>query len=100
MDGIYPDQVTGSDLRRFLDQVASDVLVVGHTHVPFARPAPGGGLVVNPGALLRGEADDGESAAGSRRLAGGTFAVVELPTMGVWIYRIRGPREVAVVWRR
>ena len=53
MDGIYPDQVTGSDVRRFLDQAEADVLLVGHTHIPFVLSMPGRGIIANPGAVLR-----------------------------------------------
>ena len=36
-----------------LDALAADVLLVGHTHVPFARTLGDGRLVCNLGALLR-----------------------------------------------
>lgn len=52
----------------------ADVLVVGHTHRPFLARAPGGGLVVSPGALLR-DAKPGVFVA-----TPGVFGVLELPS--------------------
>jgi predicted phosphodiesterase len=40
-------------LRALLDAEAANVLIVGHTHVPFVRRLANDKLVVNPGALLR-----------------------------------------------
>jgi predicted phosphodiesterase len=51
MKGIYPDAST-TELASQLDRAEADVLVVGHTHVPFARFVDRR-LVCNPGALLR-----------------------------------------------
>jgi putative phosphoesterase len=54
MDGIYSDN-TPSDttLKGWLDDYQADVLIVGHTHMPFARKVGRRRLVVNPGAVLR-----------------------------------------------
>ena len=52
MNGI-PHDATDAELVELLREAATDVLIVGHTHVPFARWLPGGRLVANPGALLR-----------------------------------------------
>jgi len=48
MEGIYPDQASGSQLCRWLDRAETDVLIVGHTHIAYVLDAPGGGLVGNP----------------------------------------------------
>ena len=52
MKGIPPD-AADRELAGLLDASAADVLLVGHTHVPFSRVLPDGRLVGNPGALLR-----------------------------------------------
>ncbi len=54
MDGVLPGVASAADVDRWLDEANADVLVVGHTHLAFELRARGGGLVVNPGALLRG----------------------------------------------
>lgn len=98
MRGIYPRIMSGADLRAHLDSVRADVLVVGHTHVPFRIDLPGRGVLVNPGALLR---DPNERFAKKailfdpyvRRLvaaganAGGTFGVLELPSKTFTVHR-------------
>ena len=55
MKGLYPDD-SATELASQLDRAEADVLVVGHTHVPFARFV-GRRLVCNPGALLREPAE-------------------------------------------
>jgi predicted phosphodiesterase len=55
-DTIYPS-VTAWGLRRKLDGERADVLVCGHTHIPFARRI-GGTLVVNCGSA--GQPVDGD----------------------------------------
>jgi len=47
---------TAGDVRRWLAAANADVLVVGHSHAPFMLSDLGGGLIVNPGALLRDRA--------------------------------------------
>jgi putative phosphoesterase len=39
-------------LRRYLRELACDLLVVGHTHKPMWYRAPSGRLVVNPGSVV------------------------------------------------
>jgi putative phosphoesterase len=90
MDGVSPDVATGSDLRKWLDQAEADVLVVGHTHVPFAVAAPGGGMVVNPGTLLR------ELAPGQSAVTGGTFGVLELPGCAFRVFRVGDGTEMEI----
>jgi putative phosphoesterase len=91
MDGIFLEQVMASQLKRRLDQAEADLLIVGHTHTPFRLPAPGGGVVVNPGVLLRQPISDADEVMmvfdakkGSFRTVAkpptGTFGVLELPS--------------------
>jgi predicted phosphodiesterase len=97
MRGIYPRYTTHGELNDFLDEAGGDVLVVGHTHIPF-RMSVGKRLVVNPGALLR---EPGPRMAGRPILfdaaakrfvpgpgpAGGTFGILELPSKTWTVYR-------------
>ena len=55
MDGIYPGDANLADAERWLAEAEASVLLVGHTHQPFAMTTPSGGLIANPGALLRSE---------------------------------------------
>lgn len=98
MRGIYPRIMGANDLRAHLDAVRADVLVVGHTHVPFRMELPGRGLLVNPGALLRDPNDRFAKKAilfdpYLRRLvaaganAGGTFGVLALPAKTFTVHR-------------
>ena len=92
MKGIYPD-ASATELASQLDRAEADVLVVGHTHLPFARFVDRR-LVCNPGALLRDPAQPMESngmlfdpASGKfvpgPASGGGTFGILELPTLRV-----------------
>ena len=107
MRGIYPRYTRPSELADFLDETAADVLVVGHTHMPF-RIAVGERLVVNPGALLR---EPGPRMAGrpilfdaaARRFvpgpgpAGGTFGVLELPSKRFTVHRASDGSEAPML---
>lgn len=108
MDGIDPRLALGSDVRRWLADADADVLVVGHTHLAFALRAAGGGLVVNPGALLRDPAHRAEAGAmlfdpDSGKfvpvppLEGGTFGVLELPAKSFTVYRAADGSEVEIL---
>lgn len=104
MKGIYPD-ASPTELASQLDRAEADVLVVGHTHLPFARFVDRR-LVCNPGALLRDPAQpmddamrfDRESDKFVRSPApgGGTFGVLELPTLRFTVHRARDGAEVEV----
>ncbi len=95
MKGIYPDAST-TELASQLDRAECDVLVVGHTHVPFARFVDRR-LVCNPGALLRDPAEPMEGGMLFDRESGkfmpapapggGTFGVLELPTLRFTVHR-------------
>jgi len=88
MDVLFEDQVDQAELRGMLDEVGADVLVLGHTHVPMRVEVQGGGMVVNPGALMkRGEGEAKalilEPEIGEWRRdddEGGTFAVLDTVT--------------------
>jgi putative phosphoesterase len=51
-----------SSLERLLDMVKADVLVCGHTHIPYHRILPSGRHVVNAGSV--GKPKDGDPRAG------------------------------------
>jgi putative phosphoesterase len=61
MDGVFPDVITGQQLRRRLDEAQADVLIAGHSHEPFHLTTPGGGMVLNPGALYRRQPNEAET---------------------------------------
>jgi predicted phosphodiesterase len=54
---LFEDRPAGS-LERLLDMVAADVLVCGHTHIPYHRVLPSGRHVVNAGSV--GKPKDGD----------------------------------------
>jgi predicted phosphodiesterase len=105
MEGIYPAQASPGDVWCWLEDAQADVLLVGHTHLPFTLSAVGGrGLVANPGALLRAATDqvgwmyDPESGTfvhGSLS-SGGTFGVLELPTQRFTVFRAADGAEIEV----
>ena len=92
LDGVYPDTVTLELATRYLDHAFADVLIVGHTHIPFALEVPGRGWIVNPGALLRSPAQPIAEpmvigTEGARvNLAPGLFGVLELPSCEFKVY--------------
>ncbi len=104
MAGIYPD-ASSTELASLLDRAEADVLVVGHTHVPFARFVDRR-LVCNPGALLRDPAQpidgamlfDRESGkfVPAPAAGGGTFGVLELPTLRFTVHRAGDGAEVEI----
>jgi predicted phosphodiesterase len=92
MHGIFPEEVSLDDARCWLEQVRAEVLLVGHTHRAFGLRALGGGLIANPGALLRAEA-----ARGGPVLAGeGTFGVLELPSGHFSVHRASDGVEIEI----
>lgn len=80
MQGI-PGDSTARELAEILDDAAADILIVGHTHVPFVRRLGDGRIVMNPGALLRAPAEGVEVA------TPGTFAIVDVLTRDVTVHR-------------
>ena len=71
MAGIECD-ASEAELLEHLLAAEADVLLVGHTHVPFARTLPGGQLVANAGALLR------DPAPGLDIATPGTFGILTI----------------------
>lgn len=47
------EEAQPDELAAILDAANADILVIGHTHVPFVRRLDDGRVVMNPGALLR-----------------------------------------------
>ncbi len=103
MDGIYPGDTPSAELIEMLDRTACDVLVVGHTHVPFALRL-GARLVCNPGAVLRNPVRptdgpmlfDRESGkfVPSPASGGGTFGVMDLPTLRFTVHDVSDGHEI------
>jgi putative phosphoesterase len=78
MHGIARD-APYEELEAILSEAAADVLIVGHTHVPFVRRLGSGKVVLNPGALLR------DPAPGVDVSTPGTFAIVDVGLHGVLV---------------
>ena len=53
MNGIHEDEPSSTVLDGWFEDYKADVLVVGHTHAPLVRRADSGGIVLNPGTLMR-----------------------------------------------
>lgn len=88
MRGIEADAYA-TELGQLLDRAEADVLIVGHTHEPFARRLKSGRVVANPGALLRDPATRDEGFPSP-----GTFAMLELPSKRFTVYRAADGNEV------
>ena len=91
MDGIEKELLEPGEVPGLLAEAEANVLIVGHTHSSMILETPGG-MVVNPGALLRSHADEHsawllnpESGSFSRSdpKQGSSFAVIDLPSMRV-----------------
>ena len=105
MEGVYPSRESPEDLGQMLAEADADVLLVGHTHLPFRMDAAGGGIVCNPGALLRDPIqklgalpvfNPKTGAFESDELpAGGTFGILELPSRRFTIHRAADAAVVA-----
>ena len=74
---IFPSTLD-STLKSFLESENVDILIMGHTHVPFIKKF-GNKLVFNPGSV--GQPRDGDSKA--------SFAFLDVPAKEVKIYRIK-----------
>ena len=98
MDGIDESMIDPGEVPGLLAEAEADVLIVGHTHAPMVFDAPAGsGMIVNPGALMQSRADvqsawilDPESGSFSKSepRPGGTFAVVEMPSLRVEVFSV------------
>jgi protein phosphatase len=89
MNGI-PTDAADHELEALLSAARADVLLVGHTHVPFARRTARG-LVANPGALLADAPRHDHLPPG-----GGTFGLLDLPAMTFTVHRATDGAEVDV----
>ncbi|MSP25921.1 MAG: hypothetical protein EXR75_12325 [Myxococcales bacterium] len=107
MDGIYPDQATADDLRRWLDEAEADFLLVDHTHIPFRLELLGGRCAANAGALLRDPASAMDAAVlvdpttgnSTRPPApgGGTFGVLNLPSKQFRVFKAADGSKVGIM---
>ena len=92
LHGIFPEESSPGDVWCWLEEAQAEVLLVGHTHRPFALRALGGGLIASPGALLRVEAVQGGAV-----LAGeGTFGLLELPSGRFSVHRTCDGVEIEI----
>jgi len=89
LDGIFTDLAGADDVARWLREANADVLIVGHTHQHFAIQSLGGGLVVNPGSVLRNPPISGLPATG-------TFGVLDLPSLRFAVYPVSGGPEIEI----
>jgi predicted phosphodiesterase len=106
MDGIYPSEASATDAARWLHDAQADVLLVGHTHLPFALTTPTGGLIANPGALLRSEPDSSKQSLAydlesktyvlAPAASGGTFGVLDLPSKNFRVFRAADGAEITI----
>ncbi|MBI5487051.1 MAG: metallophosphoesterase family protein [Deltaproteobacteria bacterium] len=107
IEGVFLDQVTGHLLQRWLNLAEADLLIVGHSHEPFRLVSPGGGVVVNPGVLLRAPLGDADEVRmvfdvkkGSFRAIAkpptGTFGVLELPSRRFTVHLASDGSEVEI----
>jgi putative phosphoesterase len=107
MDSVVPGMATAGDVRRWLAAANADVLVVGHSHAPFVLSDLGGGLIVNPGALLRDRAGgdaptpvifDPQKVTFVQAQAAprGTFGILELPGKHFTVHLASDGSEVPV----
>jgi putative phosphoesterase len=89
MDGIHPGTLISAEAQSLLAATQADVLVCGHTHAAAVVVDKGGGMIINPGALLREPAGHAPSPVRfdkqrrtfveDGRAPRGTFGVLELP---------------------
>lgn len=79
------------ELAAILDDAGADVLIVGHTHVPFLRRLADGRVVANPGALLRAPAPGVEIA------TPGTFGILDVATRAFTVLRAEDGSRVPIL---
>jgi len=107
MDSVVPGMTTADDVQRWLAAVGADVLIVGHSHAPFVLSDIGGGLIVNPGSLLRDRAGGDVPAAAifdpqkgtfvqAQTAPRGTFGILELPSKRFTVHLASDGSEVPV----
>lgn len=107
MDGIYPGQASHAVALRWLERAQAEVLLVGHTHLPFVLTVDGGGVIANPGALLRGSQVKPAATgwvydlergvfAPAPSPPGGTFGVLDLPSQRFVVVNASDGSEVEI----
>lgn len=72
---LYEDRPAAS-LERILDQAQADLLVCGHTHLPYHRVLPSGRHVVNAGSVGKPKDNDPRAGYVVLTVAGGALDVV------------------------
>jgi putative phosphoesterase len=80
---LYEDRPDAS-LERLLDMVESDVLLCGHTHIPYHRVLPSGRHVINEGSV--GKPKDGDPRA--------CYAVLEAEGRELRVEFVRVPYDI------
>jgi putative phosphoesterase len=101
---LYEDRPDKS-LERIMDQAKADVLVCGHTHLPYHRILPSGRQVINAGSVGKPKDGDPRACYLLLRVSGGEIAVefvrvpydVERAARGIEATEI--PDEFAVMLR-
>jgi putative phosphoesterase len=80
---VSPYKPLPESIEQFWSRSDSDVLALGHTHIPMIDRGPKG-MIINPGSVL------GVSGIQTSY----SFAVVELDTLAVRIFEVRTGREI------
>jgi putative phosphoesterase len=80
---LYEDR-PDSSLERLLDMAEADVMVCGHTHIPYHRLLPSGRHVINAGSV--GKPKDGDPRAG--------YVVLEVDGRDLKVQFIRVPYDI------
>jgi diadenosine tetraphosphatase ApaH/serine/threonine PP2A family protein phosphatase len=80
---LYADRPDAS-LERLLDQAKADVLVCGHTHLPYHRILPNSRHVVNAGSV--GKPKDGDARA--------CFVVLQVKEKDLQVEFVRVPYDI------
>lgn len=95
MEAVEPGKLTSADVRALLAATGADLLICGHAHAPFQVVDVAGGMIVNPGLLMR---EPGRRAPPKVRLhprrlefvedpaAPSTFAVLDLPSKRITLH--------------
>jgi putative phosphoesterase len=76
--GLYRDHISDTLLNMMLESLNVDVLITGHTHVPFHARVKRG-IVINAGSVYTFDAT---------RFTSHTYGVLSLPTMAFEVYDV------------
>jgi putative phosphoesterase len=88
MWGLYRDHISDTLLNMMLVSLSADVLISGHTHVPFyARVARG--CVVNPGSVY---------VVDTMRASSHTYGVLRLPDLAFELYDVTTQPVQPIAW--